>query len=184
MSRLSQSETVQHLEKILESSPEVNDVFRNVNECIAFQGRVEKLIDLIDQIDSAEPNLQQVYQSVFPGLKGSSPRVEFSKFRTLISRISEAESREFLSLVLSVICDEDRHRYVSASSDNTVKVWDAESFESLATIMHLPAQQWASFKPGVARPVAMSTDAAEHLKWVGREVNSQRLVAIPYEALR
>ena len=50
--------------------------------------------------------------------------------RPLLSHMQKAHSGS----VSSVGTDRERGRYLSGSSDNTVKVWDAETFECLATL--------------------------------------------------
>ena len=86
-------------------------------------------------------------------------------------------------VVRSVVYDGDRGRYISGSYDKTVKVWDAETHQCIATHLLLPENQWAAFETQRPRDVVRSENAGEHLKWVGTEVESGKLIAIPFEGL-
>ena len=84
--------------------------------------------------------------------------------------------------VSSVSVDEVKGRYLSGGYDNTVKVWDAKSLQCLSTTTMLPEENWVTIAEETNLPTAMSPEAGEHLMWVGREPDTSRLVAVPYEA--
>lgn len=85
--------------------------------------------------------------------------------------------------VWSVVYDGDRKRYISGSVDKTLKVWDAETHQCIATHLLLPDNQWAAFESKLPRAVVRSENSGEHLKWVGREAETGNLLAIPFEGL-
>ena len=86
-------------------------------------------------------------------------------------------------LILSVTVDAERGRYISGSSDKTLKVWDARTLQCIATYYCLPDNEWATINNCHPQSVQRSTQAAAHLKWVGREVHTDKLVATPFEGL-
>jgi uncharacterized protein YjbI with pentapeptide repeats len=85
--------------------------------------------------------------------------------------------------IWGVTVDAERGRYTSALDDQTLKVWNAESLQCIATCFQLPDFEWTAIQNEDLDSVQLSSHAAAHLKWVGRNSVTGKLVAAPFEGL-
>lgn len=71
---------------------------------------------------------------------------------------------------------------LSGSTDNTLKIWDAQTRECLRTHVHLPNHEWAVIEGHDKRPLAVSRGAWPYLAWQVRDTPDGEPYLLPSEA--
>ena len=94
MKPLSLRETLRHLDLLIASAPQLEDVFSNPNEAASFVTLCTRLRELLKEKDTTELSVDLLWKTLFPKAADSSRRVLFSKFRKTLSLAAEAEERD------------------------------------------------------------------------------------------